>query len=340
MNAPSGGTGLPLTGDRALPGTGPEAGRDVLVHRALLYRSRQEFLRTAVPFLRAGLHAGDVVVVIVKPPVSAELRERLGPIRGAGRRAAGVEFIDAAEWFGGPMRTLASSHDRARDDWWPNGRLRLLAEPVWDGRTPLETREWMRHECLLNVVFAGTPTMIVCSYDVSALPRHVLDGAARTHPELAGPDGATVSERFTDPAEFYADCDAAPLAPPPADARRAEFAAGGLPGLRDLLTAEAARHGLPGDRTLQFVLAVNEVATGIVRDRGGRGSLWVWAEDGDLICDVTHPGRALTGRYPGHLPPEMQDGDVAMWAVRRLCHIVEIRSGVRGTRIRMRVRTG
>ena len=30
----------------------------------------------------------------------------------------------------------------------------------------------------------------------------------------------------------------------------------------------------------------------------------------------------------------------AMWAVRRLCHIVETRSGPRGTQVRMRVRIG
>ncbi|WP_165978386.1 sensor histidine kinase [Actinomadura darangshiensis] len=327
MNAPQGGAG-----GSALTG-GPETGRDALVHRALLYGSRWELLLSAVAYLRAGRHAGETVVAIVRPPLSVELRERCGP-------ETAIEFIDAAKWFGGPARALAALHDRARDDWWPKGSLRLLAEPVWDGRTPLETREWLRHECLLNVVFAGTPTTIMCAYDAAALPRHVLDGAARTHPELAGPDGTTASERFTDPARFYAECDAAPLPAPPETARRTVFAAGGLPSLRTVLTAEATRHGLPGDRALQFVLAVNEVATGIVRDGGGRGALRVWAADGELICDVTDPGRVLTVRYPGHLPPERQDGDVALWAVRRLCHIVEIRSGAWGTQVRMRVKLG
>ncbi|MCP9970425.1 ATP-binding protein [Actinomadura madurae] len=121
---------------------------------------------------------------------------------------------------------------------------------------------------------------------------------------------------------------------------RRTFAAGALPALRDFLTAEAARHGLPGDRTLPFVLAVNEVATGIVRDGGGHGALLVWAEDGELVCDVDDPGRMLADRFLGHVPPDAHGGDAAMWAVRRLCHIVEIRSGARGTRIRLRVRLG
>ncbi|TDC58089.1 hypothetical protein E1281_02600 [Actinomadura sp. KC345] len=131
----------------------PEQGtvaRDVLVHRALLYGSWSEFLLTAVPFLRAGLQAGDAVVAIVAPPVAGALRERLD--QGT---ATAVEFLDPAEWLGGPMHALASLHDRvppwprpsmtaslhdrARGDWWPRGRLRLPAEPVGTA-----ARRWRR----------------------------------------------------------------------------------------------------------------------------------------------------------------------------------------------------
>ncbi|MFG2090841.1 anti-sigma factor RsbA family regulatory protein [Spirillospora sp. NPDC048824] len=315
------------------PGALTQSGGDVLVHRALLYGSRHEFLLTAVPFLRAGRRAGDAVVVAAAPPVAAALRGRLGP-----ETAAKIEFIDAAEWFRGPMHALASCHDRARADWWPRGRLRLLAEPVWDGLTPLETREWKRHDALLNVVFAGTPTLIMCAYDTAALPGHVLDAAARTHPELAGPDGTAPAGRFTGPAEFCAECDAGPLPSPPATAARRSFATGGLPALRSFLTAEARRLGLAEERTLPFVLAANEVATGIVRDGGGQGSLWVWAEGGGLVCDITDPARILTGRFAGYEPPGGPGHDAQMWAVRRLCHIVEIRSGPRGTRLRLHVK--
>ncbi|MGP4022182.1 anti-sigma factor RsbA family regulatory protein [Actinomadura sp. 3N407] len=325
-----------MTGRSALrPGVPARAGRDVLVHRALLYGSRREFLLTAVPFLRAGRRSGDAVVVIAGPPAAAALREQLGP-----ETAAGIEFIDAARWFRGPMLALASGHDRACADWWPRGRLRLLAEPVWDGLTPLETREWKRHDALLNVVFAGTPTLIMCAYDTEALAGHVLDAAARTHPELTGPDGPAPAGRFTGPAEFCAECDAGALPPPPATAARRSFATGGLPALRSFLSAEAARLGLPEGRTLPFVLAANEVATGVVRDGGGRGSLWVWAEGGELICDIADPVRIMTGRFAGYEPPGGPGHDAEMWAVRRLCHIVEIRSGADGTQIRLHVKLG
>ncbi|MFD0688378.1 sensor histidine kinase [Actinomadura fibrosa] len=314
--------------------TAPGRDRDVLVHQALVYRSRHEFALAAVPYLRAGRRAGDAVVVIAAPAVADGLREQLGA-----ETAAAIEFIDAAGWFQGPMQTLAAYYDRM-PEWWRHGRLRLLAEPVWDGRTPLEVCEWKRHESILNVAFAATPTSIVCAYDASALPGHVVDDASRTHPEVLGPEGiARPSGHYTAPADFYAECNAAPLPPPPSGAVRRAFASGELPGLRAFLTAEAGRLGLPREASLPFVLAVNEVATSIIREGGGRGSLWVWAADGELICDVHDPGRALDDHFLGYAPPRgVRRGEAAMWAVRRLCHIVEIRTGADGTRVRMRLK--
>ncbi|MEU6748150.1 sensor histidine kinase [Spirillospora sp. NPDC046719] len=344
--------GAPRAGNAAADARRPSGGRNVLVHRAVPYGWPLELALTAVPYLEAGWTAGDAVVVIASEPVRVSLRERLGP-----EAAAGIEFIDSADWFGGPMRALAGYHDRMRADWWPRGRLRLLAEPVWDGLSPLETREWQRHESLLNVVFAGTPTMIMCAYDAVALPPGVLAAMARTHPELAGPDGPRPSPEYTDPAQYYAECNADALPPPPASAAHRAFGAGGLPSLRAFLAAEAARLGLPEGRTLPFVLAVNEVATMIIQAGGGHGSARLWGRAGELVCEVADPGRALADRFLGYAPPPPgpppsavpgapgapggqagQGVDGAMWAVRRLCHIVQIRSGPGGTRIRMHIR--
>ncbi|QKG25450.1 sensor histidine kinase [Actinomadura verrucosospora] len=334
--------GPPETAAAAPAAVRPDGRRDALVHRAIPYGWPRELALTAVPFLRGGWRAGDAVVVIASEPVRVTLREELGV-----EVCAGIEFIDSGEWFGGPMRALAGYHDRMRADWWPRGGLRLLAEPVWDGLSPLETREWQRHESLLNVVFAGTPTTIMCAYDAVALPPDVLDAMARTHPELAGPDGPRPSPRFTDPAEFYAECNAGALPPPPDAAAHRTFGPGGLPSLRAFLTVEAMRLGLPESRTLPFVLAANEVATLIIRTGGGCGSARLWTREGELVCEVADPGRALADRFLGYAPPrgpgpaagpDGRDADGAMWAVRRLCRLVQIRSGTDGTRIRMHVR--
>lgn len=343
-------------------------GGDLLQHVALRYRSVRDLVEAALPYLHEGLRAGEAVVVIAPPPRTALLTEHLGE-----RLAAGVEFLDAVTWFQSPMVALANYYERTQRDWWPRGRLRLLAEPLWAGRTPLEIWEWKRHEAILNVAFAGTPSTIMCAYDVMALPGHILADAARTHPEIvdpgeplhggsgfsldpAGPPapapGALArpgdvnplltpfpSERFVDPRDFYDECNARPLAPPPVTAARRRFAAGELPGLRAFLEDEAEQYGLPHDKSLPFVLAVNEVATNVIRQGGGVGTVWLWAEDDELICDVGDPGRTLEDRFLGYLRPRPDDeGNDTMWAVRRLCHIVEIRSGAGGTVVRIHLR--
>ncbi|MFI0351872.1 anti-sigma factor RsbA family regulatory protein [Actinomadura sp. 9N407] len=310
------------------------SGRDETAHQALVYATHREFAAAAVPHLREGLLGGDAVVAIVGPGAERLLRQQLGA-----DAARSVEFVEASAWFTGPMSTLAAYHDRTRRDWWPRGRLRLLAEPVWNGRTPLEVCEWKRHEALLNVAFAGTPTLLMCAYDAAALPAHVLTDAARTHPEVVNDRGPRPSGQYVDPAVFYAECNARPLAAPPKRAAWKAFAGGKLPALREFLAAEAARLGLPADRSLPFVLAVNEVATTVVRQGGGRGLLWVWAQDGELLCDVGDPEGRMEDRFLGCFPPHHhKPGEAAMWAVRRLCHIVEIRSGPGGTRVRMHLK--
>jgi hypothetical protein len=314
--------------------TGILSGREEMTHQALMYGTPREFAAAAVPHLREGLMDGDAVVAVVGPEAERLLRRQLGA-----EAARSVEFVEAASWFTGPMGTLAAYHERSRRDWWPRGRLRLLAEPVWNGRTPLEVREWKRHEALLNVAFAGTPSLLMCAYDAAALPTHILTDAARTHPEVVNDRGRGPSGQYVDPAVFYAECNARPLAAPPERAAWKAFAVGELPGLRAFLAAEAARLGLPDDRSLPFVLAVNEVATTVIRQGGGRGLLWVWAEDGELLCDIGDPEGRMEDRFLGCFPPRRhRPGEAAMWAVRRLCHIVEIRSGAGGTRVRMHLK--
>ncbi|GAA1531198.1 anti-sigma factor RsbA family regulatory protein [Actinomadura kijaniata] len=335
----------PETGGGAAPAARASRGRDVLTHQALVYRTGEELTKVAVGWLRAGLMVGDATVVIASPAVADLVRGQLGA-----ESAAPIEFHDSAAWFTGPVQTMSAYHERAREHWWPHGRLRVLAEPVWEGRGELEVREWLRHEALLNEIMAGTPSAFLCLYD-AALPAGIVEGALRTHPELLDEGGLRASPRFTDPADFYAECNAVPLDPPPLTAARRAFASGELPGLRTFLEAEARRLDLAPERVLPFVLAVNEVATLIIREGGGHGAVWVWSEEGDLVCDVTDPSGHLADRFLGHLPPRAhQQVEAAMWAVRRLCHIVEIRTGKgsgggigfrgvdAGTRIRTRLK--
>ncbi|MEV4256307.1 MEDS domain-containing protein, partial [Spirillospora sp. NPDC049652] len=254
---------VPGAGQRAVrSGAGEDAGRrpsrDRLRHRAFFYSSDAEFRDAATAYLAEGAAAGDVLVVILPGP-----RRRL--LAGGALGGAEIEFLDAADWYGGPTRTLAAFHERGRTDWWRRGRLRVLAEPPWDGRSPLELVEWQRHEALLNVVFDATSTILTCAYDIRSVPGEVLSDAARTHPVFADAAGEWGNPSYADPADFYAECNRSPLGPPPLAAAHRGFTTGQLPDVRDFLSGQAERFGLPQARRLPFLLAANEVATAVIR---------------------------------------------------------------------------
>lgn len=307
-------TGVPR-GTRTL-----RTGRELLVHQALLYGSDEEFAEAARGFLEEGRKKGDALVAIAPP-------RRLKLLR-----MEGLEEHDAFQWFQTPPRAIWSAVSVARERWWRHGRVSVVAEPVWHDengalRSPGEIREWKRYEALLNVVFAHTATRLLCAYDTRTTPADVLRDALRTHH----------GERYEDPAEIYAECNRAPLLPPVEPVAHRGFMRGELPSLRDFTSRAAAAFGLYP--TMPLVMAVNEVATNIIKHGGGRGSLWVWSDGAEVICDLIDPGSIVPDRFLGFIPPEAdQPTGAGMWAVRQLCELVEIRSGPTGTVFRLHVR--
>ena len=61
-----------------------------------------------------------------------------------------------------------------------------------------EWREWTAYEAILNRALAAHPAWMVCPYDRRALPEHVIDGAAQTHPTVVN-EGRKTSAGYADP---------------------------------------------------------------------------------------------------------------------------------------------
>ena len=155
------------------PGTVVDAS---FTHRLLPYRGADQFLDGALPFLLAGLDAGDRVIAVCGTGQEMLLRNELGPAD------ASVKFNEPSTWYGHPTRTLADCLSEA-DDTARRGRwLRLLGEPAWTSRPPLEVVEWQRIEAVLNIAFRGTGASIMCPYSTS-LPAGIISAARKTHPE-------------------------------------------------------------------------------------------------------------------------------------------------------------
>jgi hypothetical protein len=51
----------------------------------------------------------------------------------------------------------------------PGRRVRLIGEPIWAGRSPVEYPACAQHEALINAAFTGRPATILCPYNTELL---------------------------------------------------------------------------------------------------------------------------------------------------------------------------
>jgi anti-sigma regulatory factor (Ser/Thr protein kinase) len=300
-------------------------------HEAMLYAGSDDFLAGTSAFIRAGVAAGDPMLVVVSAEKIAQLRAALGIA------ADMVHFADMADVGANPARIIPAWR-RFVDAQGQSGRpMRGIGEPIWASRTPAELIECQRHEDLLNVAFDAAPAFwLLCPYDVDALPSAVIEEAHRSHPYVMQGDSGVASETYRGVDAFTAPFDA-PLPLPPADAAEMPFDARRLANLRDFVAKEAAAASLPRTQTDDLVLAVNEVAVNSLRYGGGGGTLRVWRNDDVVICEIEdggHIDEPLAGRQQ---PALDTTGGRGLWLVNHLCDLVQMRSAPTGTVIRMHV---
>ncbi|GLY75774.1 sensor histidine kinase [Actinoallomurus iriomotensis] len=287
------------------PGAATGRSGESFRHPALFYRGREEYLATTVPFVTGGLAAGEPVAVAVPRPNLELLREALG--RELGGDLKRVELLDMAQVGRNPGRIIPGVL-RAFADRHPHGRIRIIGEPIWAGRTGEEYPACLQHEALINLAFAGRPVSILCPYDAAALDPRVLADAATTHPVLVDRAAERVSRGFAPRRAIAAGN--VPLPDPFGDSGRERGAEGvatvrfdhtTLAPVRALAVREAAAGGLDPDRVLDVELAVNELAANSLAHGGGSGTLRVWIAGGRLVCEISDGGQItdpLAGRRP------------------------------------------
>jgi anti-sigma regulatory factor (Ser/Thr protein kinase) len=122
---------------------------------------------------------------------------------------------------------------------------------------------------------------------------------------------------------------------------RLRFTEPDLPRLRAAVGRAAEAAGLDPRRVPDFVLSAHELAANSVMHADGGGVLRLWAQDGNLICEVTDHG-ALEDTSAGERRPDLSgNGGAGLWIVRQACDSVQIRSvpGF-GTAVRMLMTLG
>jgi anti-sigma regulatory factor (Ser/Thr protein kinase) len=297
-----------------------------------LYAGRDEFLEACAAFIREGVQAGEPALVVV----NAEKTERLRSVLG--EDAHHVLFSDMAELGANPARIIPVWHDFAAEN---EGRaIRGIGEPISAERSPAELVECQRHESLLNLAFAKTPSFrLLCPYDTSALSQSVIDEAKRSHPRLCT-GGAYVPSHSFRGLDEVAAAFSEPLPEPHLVPHSKVFQANTLAPLRHFVAENAIEFGLDGQGTEELVLAVNEVATNSVVHGGGGGILRVWQEHDALICEVNDGGlmdNPLAGR---ELPAYADTSGRGLWLANQVCDLVQMRSFGGGSAVRIHKRRG
>ena len=131
-------------------------------HEALLYAGKDDFLKRTVPFIREGVEAGEPALVVLN---ADKLRALQSELNG---HAEGVHFADMAAIGANPACIIPAWREFV-DDHAGGGRpMRGIGEPICPDRTSAELVECQRHESLLNLAFADTPSFtLLCPYDTS-----------------------------------------------------------------------------------------------------------------------------------------------------------------------------
>ena len=301
-------------------------------HQVTFYDGADGFLTSVMPFLHAGLAAGDPILAAFSPAKIELLRGELGT------DAEAIEFADIEGFGRNPARLIPAWRDFLDHHSLQGRGIRGLGEPIWPGRSPAAVDECERHESLLNLAFGDVPTTaMLCCYDSRALDDDVLDAALFSHPhERSGNDVADNPEWDSHRPEPFAGG----LAPPPLGAFELHFDRDTLHQLRAAAGLEAAEAGLSEHRASDVVLAVAELAANSVVHGGGRGTATIWRDPQALVIEVHDNGlidQPLAGRIR---PSPTQESGRGLWVANQVCDLVQIRSNPAGTRARLWMNLG
>jgi anti-sigma regulatory factor (Ser/Thr protein kinase) len=125
-----------------------------------------------------------------------------------------------------------------------------------------------------------------------------------------------------------------PCPPPARDAMSYPYTTD-LAAIRVIVQRYAITAGLPEARAIDLVLAVSEVAANTVRHAKSSGSLQIWYDTHEIVCQL-HDEGTITDPLAGRRQPSLEArGGHGLWIVNEVCDWVELRSDETGTTIRL-----
>lgn len=121
---------------------------------------------------------------------------------------------------------------------------------------------------------------------------------------------------------------------PPDDAMSYTYRAD-LSRVRAVVARHAADVGLSDARASDLVLAVSEMAANTLRHTRSNGTLTIWHDENEIVCEIHDRGTIANPLAAKHRPALGTLGGQGLWLVHQVCDLVELRSGQDGTTVRM-----
>jgi len=172
----------------------------LLDHRLIPYESVEDLAASVVPFIVEGVERSEPVLVVTT-------RARIRVLRGRCREHVGrVDFVESSTFYESPrhalggFRSFVDEHVAAGVPW-----MRIVGEPIWQGRSERDVQAWTRYESIVNLAFASAPATIVCPYDTRAVGSDVLAGAHSTHPNIGRASEVIPSTAYRRPEDLLLD---------------------------------------------------------------------------------------------------------------------------------------
>jgi anti-sigma regulatory factor (Ser/Thr protein kinase) len=111
-----------------------------------------------------------------------------------------------------------------------------------------------------------------------------------------------------------------------------------LADVRELVRRCASEAGLSEARAIDLVIAVSEVAGNTLRHAQTAGTLDIWHDADEIICQVTDSGFISDPLAGSRRPEPGATSGFGLWMVNQVCDRVDLRSDQTGTTIRMHIK--
>jgi anti-sigma regulatory factor (Ser/Thr protein kinase) len=302
--------------------------------------TEDELLAAALPFLDAGLRAGDLVALTCPPETVALLSRELGERARAVESEPRISLLGARAPDALTMCRRYLERAIAAGGTGGSGRLRVVAE-VDFGTDPADWREGQRFESVYNRLLGEAPVSAICLYDRRRLPAAVVDSAAATHPHLVRGTSWSTSEGFQDPGVYIPNL---PLPRAPVEDGDPVFSVENAPtlaGLRHQLGAVLATLVSDRDQQEDLHLAASEIAANAFRHGVRPVSAQVWADGDRVICVISDRGTSYSDPFSGFAPAHGLDlslGGMGLWLARKLWDHVDVLPTSQGLSVRLSTR--